>query len=86
MLKKKVNRYAQQLEIGAQDQHYVLNDFSRMLDSQVSFFNHIGLKISLLFGLNLITTITLGTNMGIIPKLGTNIEKKVSSLNVTTID
>ncbi|KHG24510.1 hypothetical protein F383_30578 [Gossypium arboreum] len=36
LLKKKVNRYAQQLEIGAQDHHYVLKDFSRMLDSQLS--------------------------------------------------
>ncbi|MBA0743600.1 hypothetical protein Gogos_006266 [Gossypium gossypioides] len=35
LLKKKVNRYAQQLEIGAQDHHYVLKDFSRMLDSQI---------------------------------------------------
>lgn len=35
-LKKKVNRYAQQLEVGAQDHRYVLKDFSRMLDSQVN--------------------------------------------------
>ncbi|GLT43922.1 hypothetical protein SLA2020_178460 [Shorea laevis] len=35
LLKKKVNRYAQQLEVGIQDHHDVLKDFSRMLDSQI---------------------------------------------------
>ncbi|KAL4376549.1 hypothetical protein GQ457_02G000480 [Hibiscus cannabinus] len=35
LLKKRVNRYAQQLEVGALDHHYVLKDFSRMLDSQI---------------------------------------------------
>lgn len=35
LLKKKVNRYAQQLEVGVQDHHDVLKDFSRMLDSQI---------------------------------------------------
>ncbi|KAE8657706.1 SPX domain-containing membrane protein [Hibiscus syriacus] len=35
LLKKKVNQYAQELEVGAQDHHYVRKDFSRMLDSQI---------------------------------------------------
>lgn len=35
LLKKKVNRYSQQLEVGAQDHHYVLKDFSRLLDNQI---------------------------------------------------
>lgn len=35
LLKKKVNRYAQQLEGGVQDHHDVLKDFSRMLDDQI---------------------------------------------------
>ncbi|XVE73948.1 hypothetical protein DITRI_Ditri11bG0159300 [Diplodiscus trichospermus] len=35
LLKKKVNRYAQQLEVGAEDHRYVLRDFSRMLDGQI---------------------------------------------------
>ncbi|OMP00471.1 hypothetical protein COLO4_12636 [Corchorus olitorius] len=35
LLKKKVNRYVQQLELGAEDHRYVLKDFSRMLDNQI---------------------------------------------------
>ncbi|OAY49245.1 SPX domain-containing membrane protein At4g22990 isoform X2 [Manihot esculenta] len=34
-LKKKVNRYTRQIEVGAENQHYVLKDFSRMLDCQI---------------------------------------------------
>ncbi|KAF2311135.1 hypothetical protein GH714_019658 [Hevea brasiliensis] len=33
-LKKKVNRYTQQIDVGAENQLYVLKDFSRMLDCQ----------------------------------------------------
>lgn len=35
LLKKKVNRYAQQIEAGMQDRQFVLKDFSRMLDDQI---------------------------------------------------
>lgn len=35
-MKKKVNRYAQQIEVGAQNRPFVLRDFSRLLDSQVT--------------------------------------------------
>lgn len=34
-MKKKVNRYAQQIEVGAQNRLYVLVDFAKLLDSQV---------------------------------------------------
>lgn len=34
-MKKKVRRYARQIEGGAQDRRQVLKDFSRMLDNQV---------------------------------------------------
>ncbi|KAJ4842201.1 hypothetical protein Tsubulata_032623 [Turnera subulata] len=34
-LKKKVNRYTRQIQDGAADQHYVLKDFSRMLDTEI---------------------------------------------------
>lgn len=36
-MKKKVNQYAQQIEVGVQDRQHVLKDFSRMLDNQVSY-------------------------------------------------
>ncbi|WCJ23128.1 SPX domain-containing membrane protein At4g22990 [Euphorbia peplus] len=35
LLKKKLNGYKRQIEVGAENQHYVLMDFSRMLDSQI---------------------------------------------------
>ncbi|KAK9274379.1 hypothetical protein L1049_019193 [Liquidambar formosana] len=35
LMKKKVKRYAQQLEVGAQNHHHVLKDFSKMLDTQI---------------------------------------------------
>ncbi|XP_052209961.1 SPX domain-containing membrane protein At4g22990-like isoform X2 [Diospyros lotus] len=35
LMKKKVNHYARQIEIGALDRRQVLKDFSRMLDSQI---------------------------------------------------
>ena len=35
LMKKKVNRYAQQIEVGAQNRLYVLMDFAKLLDSQV---------------------------------------------------
>lgn len=34
-MKKKVNQYAQQIEVGVQDRQHVLKDFSRMLDNQI---------------------------------------------------
>lgn len=39
-MKKKVNRYTLQIEIGAENHHYVLGDFSRLLDIQVSAYIH----------------------------------------------
>lgn len=38
LMKKKVNRYTQQIEIGTQYDYYVLRDFSRLLDIQVSMY------------------------------------------------
>ncbi|KAB1217167.1 hypothetical protein CJ030_MR4G021154 [Morella rubra] len=35
LMKKKVNQYAQQIEVGVQDRQHVLKDFSRMLDNQI---------------------------------------------------
>ncbi|XP_022159275.1 SPX domain-containing membrane protein At4g22990-like [Momordica charantia] len=35
LMKKKVNRYTLQIEIGAENHHYVLGDFSRLLDIQI---------------------------------------------------
>ncbi|XP_027189337.1 SPX domain-containing membrane protein At4g22990-like isoform X2 [Cicer arietinum] len=35
LMKKRVKQYAQQIELGTQDRHYVLKDFSRMLDNQI---------------------------------------------------
>ncbi|TXG62776.1 hypothetical protein EZV62_009770 [Acer yangbiense] len=35
LLKKKVNRYTQQIQVGQQDRPYVLKDFARMLDDQI---------------------------------------------------
>ena len=35
-MKKKVNRYTQQIEIGTQNDYNVLRDFSRLLDIQVN--------------------------------------------------
>ncbi|CAK9328482.1 unnamed protein product [Citrullus colocynthis] len=35
LMKKKVNRYTQQIEIGTQNDYYVLRDFSRLLDIQI---------------------------------------------------
>lgn len=37
-MKKKVNRYTQQIEVGTQDGDNVLMDFSRLLDCQVIFY------------------------------------------------
>ncbi|PON41232.1 Major facilitator [Parasponia andersonii] len=34
-MKKKVNRYAQQIQVGAQNRPFILRDFSRLLDSQI---------------------------------------------------
>ncbi|XP_022719836.1 SPX domain-containing membrane protein At4g22990-like isoform X2 [Durio zibethinus] len=34
LMKKKVNQYARQIEVGTQDHRHVLKDFSRMLDNQ----------------------------------------------------
>ncbi|XP_065864872.1 SPX domain-containing membrane protein At4g11810-like [Euphorbia lathyris] len=35
LLKKKLNEYKRQIEVGAENQHYVLRDFSGMLDTQI---------------------------------------------------
>ncbi|XP_048322151.2 SPX domain-containing membrane protein At4g22990 isoform X2 [Ziziphus jujuba] len=35
LMKKKVKRYTQQIQVGTQDRHNVLKDFSRLLDSQI---------------------------------------------------
>lgn len=35
-MKKKVKRYVEQMEVGAQNRHNVLRDFSMLLDNQVS--------------------------------------------------
>lgn len=35
LMKKNVKRYAQQLEVGAQNHHHVLKDFSKILDHQI---------------------------------------------------
>ncbi|CAL5381717.1 unnamed protein product [Camellia sinensis] len=35
LLKKKVNQYARQIEVGDQDHYYILKDFSKMLDKQI---------------------------------------------------
>ncbi|KAH7577835.1 hypothetical protein ACOSP7_001105 [Xanthoceras sorbifolium] len=35
LLKKKVNRYTQQIQVGHQNRPYVLKDFARMLDDQI---------------------------------------------------
>ncbi|XP_022719805.1 SPX domain-containing membrane protein At4g22990-like isoform X1 [Durio zibethinus] len=35
LMKKKVNQYARQIEVGTQDHRHVLKDFSRMLDNQI---------------------------------------------------
>ncbi|XP_044486741.1 SPX domain-containing membrane protein At4g22990-like [Mangifera indica] len=35
LMKKKVKQYGQQIEVGTQDRHHVLKDFSRMLDNQI---------------------------------------------------
>ncbi|GMN67433.1 hypothetical protein TIFTF001_036505 [Ficus carica] len=35
LMKKKVNRYSQQIQVGAQDHPYVFRDFSRLLDGQI---------------------------------------------------
>ncbi|XP_038876416.1 SPX domain-containing membrane protein At4g22990-like isoform X2 [Benincasa hispida] len=37
LMKKKVNRYTQQIEIGTQNDYYVLRDFSRLLDIQEQY-------------------------------------------------
>ncbi|PON85188.1 Major facilitator [Trema orientale] len=34
-MKKKVNRYAQQIQVGVQNRPFILRDFSRLLDSQI---------------------------------------------------
>jgi len=38
-MKKKVKRYTEQIEVGAQNHHNVLRDFSRLLDNQVNTLN-----------------------------------------------
>lgn len=38
-MKKKVKRYAEQIEVGAQNHHNVLRDFSLLLDNQVNTLN-----------------------------------------------
>ncbi|CAJ1817362.1 unnamed protein product [Sphenostylis stenocarpa] len=38
LMKKKVKRYVEQLEIGAQNRHNVLRDFSMLLDNQIENF------------------------------------------------
>ena len=35
-MKKKVKRYVEQIEVGAQNRHNVLRDFSVLLDNQVA--------------------------------------------------
>ncbi|TXG66181.1 hypothetical protein EZV62_007456 [Acer yangbiense] len=35
LLKKKVNRYTQQIQVGQQDRPYILKDFARMVDDQI---------------------------------------------------
>lgn len=35
-MKKKVKRYVEQMEVGAQNRHNVLRDFSMLLDNQVT--------------------------------------------------
>ena len=39
-MKKKVKRYTEQIEIGTQNLNFVLKDFSRLLDCQVTFTFH----------------------------------------------
>lgn len=35
-MKKKVKRYTEQIEVGAQNHHNILRDFSLLLDNQVN--------------------------------------------------
>lgn len=35
LLKKTVKRYSHEIEVGRQDHHHILKDFSRLLDKQV---------------------------------------------------
>jgi hypothetical protein len=35
-MKKKVKKYAEQIDVGAQNRHNVLRDFSMLLDNQVN--------------------------------------------------
>uniref|UniRef100_A0A5B6ZET5 SPX domain-containing protein n=1 Tax=Davidia involucrata TaxID=16924 RepID=A0A5B6ZET5_DAVIN len=56
LMKKKVKQYAHQIEVGTQNQPYVLKDFSRMLDKQIEkivlfFLEQQGLLASRLFNL-----------------------------------
>jgi len=47
-MKKKVKRYAEQIEVGAQNHHNVLRDFSLLLDNQVNMLNEMfGLAVHL---------------------------------------
>lgn len=39
-MKKKVNRYKQQIQVGTQNHQSVFNDFSRLLDTQVIIENN----------------------------------------------
>lgn len=39
-MKKKVKRYTEQIEVGTQNHHFVLKDFSRLLDCQVTVTLH----------------------------------------------
>ena len=39
-MKKKVKRYTEQIEVRTQNHHFVLKDFSRLLDYQVTFTLH----------------------------------------------
>lgn len=38
-MKKKVKRYLEQIEVGAQNRHNVLKDFAMMLDTQATILN-----------------------------------------------
>lgn len=40
-MKKKVKRYLEQVEVGAQNRHNVMKDFSRLLDTQVTILKFI---------------------------------------------
>lgn len=39
-MKKKVKRYTEQIEVGSQNHYFVLKDFSRLLDCQVTVTSH----------------------------------------------